>query len=175
MRLPPRLASPARLAAVACLAGLAIAAAPRRARAQRPLLGMVPTTSMSESQLQQLRWVEGTWRGDPVGFAEQPFFERYTFLDDSLIKVTFYADSALTRVTGSGRIYHDGGRIFMESGSSRWVAVRMEPGEVLFVPDQHAPNRVRWQRQSADRWLATMRSSMSGTERVRMYQMHRIP
>lgn len=156
------------------LAAAALVLAPAVAHAQRPLLGMVPTTSMSESQLQQLRWIAGAWRGDAIGSTDKPFFERYTFLDDSMIQVTFYADSTLRQTTGGGRIYHNGGRIFMEAGSARWVAVRLEPGEVLFVPDQHAPDRVRWQRNGSDGWTVTLRSSMSGTERVRMFRMSRI-
>lgn len=164
----------ARYAWTGALGLLTLAVLPADARAQRPLLGMVPTTTMTESQLQELRWLDGAWRGDPVGFTEKPFFERYTFLDDSLIQVTFYADSTLSRVVGGGRIYHNGGRIFMEAGSARWVAVRMEPDEVLFVPDGHAPDRMRWQREGPDQWLATMRSSMSGAERVRVFRMTRL-
>jgi hypothetical protein len=154
-----------------CIATIAV---PRTSAAQRPLLGLVPTTQLPDSDFKNLRWVEGTWRGDAVGTAEPPFFERYTFLDDSLIQVTFYSDSTLRREIGGGRIYHNGGRVFEEAGSARWVAVRMRPGEALFIPDRNAPNRIRWQLNGPDQWLVTIRSSMSGSERIRMYQMHRI-
>ena len=153
---------------------VAAVATPRSAAAQRPLLGLVPTTQLPDSDFKNLRWVEGTWRGDAVGTKEPPFFERYTFLDDSLIQVTFYSDSTLRREIGSGRIYHNGGRVFEEAGSARWVAVKMQPGEALFIPDRNAPNRIRWQLNGPDQWMVTIRSSMSGTERIRMYQMHRI-
>ena len=54
--------------------------------------------TLRPSDLQKLRWIEGTWRG--TGIKDQPpFFERYRFESDTVLAVDGFEDEKLTKVT----------------------------------------------------------------------------
>src|SRR5262245_23330336 len=49
--------------------------------------------TVSVAQFQQMRWLEGSWRGSGGGI--DAFFEGYRFVDDSTIRSFEYPDSTL--------------------------------------------------------------------------------
>src|SRR5215470_15787903 len=55
-----------------------------------------PQAKFSVSDLEKLRWIEGTWRG--TGDVEAPFFERYKFENPSTLAVDSFTDASLTKV-----------------------------------------------------------------------------
>src|SRR5260370_19232533 len=65
--------------------------------------------TFTSSDLQKLRWIEGTWRG---AGAEHPFYERYKFENDSTLAVeTLEGEKSdkvkdVTRFQGRGRAAH---------------------------------------------------------------------
>lgn len=138
------------------------------ARAQRGQ----PRTAFSTADFARLKWLEGTWKGTAPN--EAPFFERYRFANDSTIEITYFADSALTRTTGTGRVYLSVGRIFHTFGPGRWAATHVDDGGAYFVPQTNAHNTFAWSVQSPDAWTATVRMGLSGHDRVTVYEMRRI-
>src|SRR3954471_5264086 len=56
-----------------------------------------PKTPFAIADIGKLRWLEGTWKATAPG--EREFFERYHFVNDSTIEITYYADSTFTRET----------------------------------------------------------------------------
>lgn len=120
----------------------------------------------------QLRWLEGSWRGQlPDGGY---FFERYRVQDDSTIVMHSFPDSTFAQATDSGRITLRDGTI-ADEGSTRWVATRLDSNVVDFASDKDAANGFSWARESPDRWRATLRSmNREKQPQTTVYPMERI-
>ena len=131
-----------------------------------------PTTPFASTDFAKLKWLEGTWRGSAPG--QDPFYERYHFVNDSTIEISYYRDSTLTRETGTGRVYLTVGRIFHTTGPGRWGATRVDSSGIYFIPQVNARNTFAWAYQSGDSWTATLRSGASGRETVTVYDMKRM-
>src|SRR5262245_43016439 len=129
-------------------------------------------TPFGVNDLAKLRWLEGTWRGTSQG--ESPVYERYHFVNDSTIEITYYSDSTLERPSGSGRVYLTVGRIYHTFGPGRWGASRIDKSSVYFVPQVNARNTFSWAYEGPNAWTATRRSGASGREMVTVYQMRRL-
>lgn len=130
-----------------------------------------PTTPFGLSDFGKLRWLEGSWVGAAPG--EPGFFERYRFVNDSTVEITYYGDSTFARETGTGRLYLTVGRIYHTFGPSRWGASNIDASGIYFIPQVNARNTFAWTVQSADAWTSTLRTGASGRERVTVYQMRR--
>lgn len=154
---------------VALTAALLIPAA--AARAQASQRGQ-PTTPFAAADLAKLRWLEGTWEATSPG--EPSIYERYHFANDSLIEITYYGDRGMSRETGNGRVYLSVGRVYHTFGPGRWGATHVDNDGVYFVPQVNARNTFAWTRQSAEEWTSTLRSGVSGHDRVTVYQMKRL-
>lgn len=120
-----------------------------------------------------LRWLEGSWRGAlPEGGS---FFESYRLVDDSTIAMYGYPDSTFKGATDSARIALRGTTVADEGATARWVATRLDSMTVQFAPERGGSNDFMWERESADKWLATLRSrDRTGARRTIMYPMQRI-
>lgn len=149
--------------AAAAVALSAIAFRSSRAQSQAPF---------GVTDLSKLRWLEGTWRGSAQG--ESSVYERYRFVNDSTIEITYFNDAAMSRASGNGRVYLTVGRIYHTFGPGRWGATRVDQSGVHFVPQVNARNTFSWSYQGPDTWTATRRSSASGREAVTVYQMERV-
>ncbi|MGH9884249.1 MAG: hypothetical protein ACREBE_01885, partial [bacterium] len=97
-----------------------------------------PTTPFGTGDFAKLRWIEGSWTGTAPG--RSSVFERYRFINDSTIQITYFGDSAFTREAGSGRVYLTVGRIYHTFGPGRWGATRLDESGVYFIPQMNARN-----------------------------------
>lgn len=131
-----------------------------------------PKGAFGPADLARLKWLEGTWQGTSP--SEATFYERYQFVNDSTIEITYFADSTMTRTTGNGRVYLSVGRIFHTFGPGRWAATRVDESGAYFVPQSNAHNTFAWSSQSSDAWTATVRTGMGGHDRVTVYEMRRV-
>ena len=131
-----------------------------------------PRTPFGTTDFAKLHWLEGTWRGSTPG--REPFYERYHFVNDSTAEITYYSDSTLTHQTGEGRVYLTVGRIYHTFGPGRWGATHIDSMGVFFIPQVNAHNTFAWRQSSPDSWTATLRTGLSGHERVTVYTMTRI-
>jgi hypothetical protein len=145
-----------------------VAAAPAIAQSQRGQ----PSTPFAVSDFAKLKWLEGTWRGSAPG--QDPFYERYRFVNDSTMEISYYKDSTLTRETGTGRVYLTVGRIYHTAGPGRWGATRVDASGIYFIPQVNARNTFAWAYQTPDTWTATLRSGASGRETVTIFEMKRL-
>ena len=113
-----------------------------------------PAGGTTVAAFQQLRWIEGRWRGEqPNGPA---FFEEYRFENDSTIRSYTFADAASRVPTDSGAIMLRGGQVTTGSGGTRWAAAELAAGRARFEPVAGARNSFVWQRTSPDAWTATL-------------------
>ena len=151
--------------------GIFLAAAPALAQVRVSERGQ-PRTPFSTSDFGHLRWLEGSWVGTANG--EQTVYQRYHISSDSTIDVTYYRDSAFTQPAGTGRVYLAAGRVYHSFGPGRWGATQVDSAGAYFVPQVNAHNTFAWSLVSPDEWTATMRTGLSGHERITVYRMRRV-
>lgn len=126
---------------------------------------------LSAADLAKLRWIEGTWRGS--GVDQAPFFERYRFENDTTLLVDSFPDEKLDKVDDTSRYELKDGQF----GNGNYVASGIDENGINFEPvPGKAKNSFRWERESADKWKATLKwKDASGTAKERIYNMERIP
>ena len=168
----------AALFGVGCAAGARTGASQSSARPQpsaaQPETAPQPKR-VSADDLKRLRWIEGAWRG--TGDAEEPFFERYRFENETTLAVESFKDQTLSGADDVTRFeLRDG--VFGNGGEgARWVATGLDGDSVTFSPVAKARNTFRWQRESADVWKAVLDYPASADKpaRRRVYRMERLP
>jgi hypothetical protein len=130
-----------------------------------------PKTAFAVSDFAKLRWLEGSWAGTAPG--ESPIYERCHFANDSTIDITYYRDPALASESGTGRVYLTTGRIYYTFGPGRWGASHVGNDAIFLVPQVNAHNTFGWKQLTPDTWTSTVRSGVSGQDRITVYQMTR--
>jgi len=136
---------------------------------------MPAAAKFTTADLSKLRWIEGTWRG--TGDVEHPFFERYTFENDSTLVVDSFADERVSKVTETTRFELKDGQFGNGGEDSRWAAAVIDDNSITFVPVAKARNSFRFQRESKDSWKAILNwpATADKPARQRIYQMTRWP
>jgi hypothetical protein len=122
------------------------------------------------ADFQQLRWLEGTWRGSGGDYAA--FFEEYRFVDDSTIQMKSFADSTLATVSDSSRIELRGGGVNSRSARSTYAG-EVTAGRIAFKRPGSTAGGHTFERVSDDHWTATLHPATAGG-RETVYQMRRI-
>jgi hypothetical protein len=143
--------------------------------AQTPTTTPTPPTKFSVSDLEKLRWIEGTWRGS--GDVEAPFFERYRFENETTLAVDSFTDDTLNKVEDTTRFELKDGQFGNGGEGSRWTASLIDYQGVTFVPLAKAKNSFRWQRESNNIWTAILKwpPAEGKPGRQRVYKMERWP
>lgn len=126
---------------------------------------------VSLEDFQQLRYLEGDWRGSDGRSA--PFYERYRYLNDSTIQHYTLADSTFQQAIDSGVIRLAGKRVTSTGGAMSWYASSWGTATVRFDPEHAGGNGFTWTRQSHDVWTA--RLERAGSDEAQVYAMTRIP
>lgn len=123
----------------------------------RPRLAIVAT--LTPRDFLALRWVAGTWRGTGMdGTVQAPFYERYSFTDDSTLVGLAFSDSTLSAVRDTIRFALRGGHLTAASSltPARWAASAADSATVAFVPLAGASSGFVWHSEADGRWRATM-------------------
>jgi len=152
-------------------AGSLLAFAPAIAQVRVSERGQ-PKTPFSAADFGRLHWLQGSWVG--TANDEPTIYERFHISSDSTIDVTYYRDSAFTQEAGTGRVYLAAGRVYHSFGPGRWGATQVDSAGAYFVPQVNAHNTFAWSVVSPDEWTATMRTGLSGRERITVYRMRRV-
>lgn len=129
---------------------------------------------ISTSDLEKLRWIEGTWRG--TGDVSAPFFERYHFENNSTLVVESFPDETLTKVSEVTRFELRDGQFANGGEGARWAATQFDDDSITFEPVARARNTFRWERQSKDVWKAvlTWPATEKSPAKQRVYLMKRL-
>jgi len=132
-----------------------------------------PAKKISTADLQKLKWIEGTWRG--TGDNQKPFFERYRFENDSTLAVDSFPDEKLATVEDTTRFVLKDGVFGGGGNDSRWDATVIDDKGVTFEPVSNARNSFRWEQQTKDLWLATLKwpAANGKPAQERVYKMER--
>lgn len=128
---------------------------------------------LTATDLERLRWIEGTWRGTG---SEKPFFERYRFENATTLAVDSFENEKLEKVTDTTLFELKDGEFGGGSEGSRWVVTAIDDNSITFAPVAKARNTFIWKRDSKDLWMAILRSPASADKpaRERTYKMERI-
>lgn len=165
-------------AILACSAAMASTAAAQQANgtALTPPPKAVAGTAVvvSKEQLSSLRWLEGTWRG--TGGGVPTFVEGYKFANDTTIDISFYADSTATKVSTTGKIVLTSGQLFYSGNGTEYVATKISPTSVTFVPKgTNGKNVFELTMTSPTKWTASLKGGTGEvTPPVVTYTMSKI-
>jgi hypothetical protein len=129
--------------------------------------------TITRAEFKQLRWIEGSWRGSGVG--QSPFFERYSFPNDTTLAVEHFADSTFARVTETSYYVLAHGTLASTNPQRRWQAKTITARDALFGPMVGVTNSFLWRLESADAWTAVILLPETPTKprRERIYNMVR--
>jgi hypothetical protein len=127
---------------------------------------------ITTTDLQKLRWIEGSWRGS--GGDQAPFFERYRFENETTLAVDTIEGE---KVTDTTRFELKNGEFGGGSDGSRYVAIALDDNSITFAPVMKARNSFRWQRETADSWKAVLNWPAANGKPAgeRVYNMERWP
>jgi hypothetical protein len=157
------------LVTAAVMAAIAVPAS--TAVAQNPRSG-APRVAFGPPDLAKVKWLEGSWVGTAEG--ENAIYQRFKFVDDSTVQITYYRDPGFGQQAGSGRLYLSVGRIYHTFGSNRWVATRIGDEGLYLVPQSNTRSNFAWTYVSPDAWTFTMRTGAGGRQHVTIYNMKRV-
>jgi hypothetical protein len=129
---------------------------------------------LTATDLEKLRWIEGTWRG--TGGGEKPFFERYRFENATTLASDSFENEKLEKVTDTTLFELKDGEFGGGSEGSRWVATAIDDNSITFAPVVKARNSFIWRRDSKDSWTAILSWPARDDKpaRERTYKMERI-
>ncbi len=130
-----------------------------------------PRNDYKASDFGKLRWIEGTWQGSGGGY--DAFYERYRFLNDSTMEKMSFTDATFRMASERATIALRDGRIYDESGKTRYEAAKVTSGVAQFVPVRGASNSFQFTRMSRERWTATIYPAGGGKKKT-VYEMKRI-
>ena len=122
------------------------------------------------ADFRSLSWLVGRWRGGP----SPVFYEQYRFRDDSTIAMTAYTDSTFATATAdSSMIEWRQGQVRTRTARSTYDAIEVAPGRIRFRRTGAPDGGHRFERVSADEWIATLFPRGAGTDTV-VYRMRRL-
>lgn len=128
----------------------------------------------SSAAFGQLRWIEGAWKGISSAGDRAPFYERYTFTNDSTLTATSYADSSFRSATGTVTYALRDGEI--AKLDTRWIVTNINAKSVTFSTAERRHVSFSWTRTTADQWTVDLFWPMpEGTARHIQLQMNRAP
>jgi hypothetical protein len=118
------------------------------------------------SGLQQLSWINGSWKGMHQGKA---FYEVYKVINDSVLKITSYewngTDSSKSSNTYIRKVHGD----FYLGDSLNWKVTAITDSSIMMLPHYKASNEIYWVRKDKDHWDAVLRSKRGEV----LYRMER--
>lgn len=160
------------LVALACGKGDARRADSAASAASSAVVPKVDPVSVTVAEFQQLRWINGPWRGFMANGGK--FYEWYKFENDSTILKTEHADSTFGAPSGESRIMLRNGIVVDSSARSSYVATRWDSSGADFAPRRGATNSFTWAREDTTKWNATIRwVDKNGQPQTALYALHR--
>ena len=132
----------------------------------------ITAATVTVTEFQQLRWINGMWRGFmPDG---KKFYERYRVVNDSTMVMHAFPDSTFGTPSDSSVIALRNGRVTSDGGNSQYVATRLDSSGVDFAPQRGATNRFTWARETPTQWSATIRyTDRDGRPQSVVYALHK--
>jgi hypothetical protein len=128
-----------------------------------------PAATVSSAEFQQLRWLEGNWRGSGGGFDQ--FYESYRWVDDSTIRKYDFPDSTLATPSDSSELTLRNGVVRNGSPARSWVLSSLDSARAVFVPERNANNGFEWIHTAPGSWTARLTWDSAGVPRDILYEM----
>ena len=128
-----------------------------------------PAAAVRAEDFAQFRWIEGTWRGTGAGV--DPFFERYSLVDDSTLVQYTLSDSTLAAISDSTRIGLRGGRVLDPTENPAWQVTAFDSTSWRFEHLRDPGRAFTWRSETPTSWTAHLESPQG----ARTYTLTRVP
>lgn len=115
---------------------------------------LVAQKNSAKSDLRTLHWLKGKWKGQ--GETGAPFFEQYEIRNDTLIVISYYADSGFKSKSGEATIFFSRDKIWHVYGNSKWILSEATDSSWRFLPVERASNSFLWEYVDRNHWKATI-------------------
>jgi hypothetical protein len=133
----------------------------------------VTAARVQSGALKQMPWLLGSFRGRGDGATvQEPFYERYSLVDDTTLIVESFKDSTLTGAIDTSR-YEVRRDSLASVGERRYVATVITPDSVVFGPLVGVRNGFTWKKGDDTSWIAVITPLSGGAAAQRTYRMVR--
>ena|SRR5688572_28199450 len=123
-------------------------------------------TSYKKTDLQQLRWIEGNWKGMD---GQTPFYEIYKITNDSTLEISSYNWNGTDSSATSRSYVHWKNDQYHLGDSLNWKVTQIGRDSIYMVPVYKASNTILWKKTPAG-WDAVLKSPKG----EKVYHMERI-
>ena len=126
----------------------------------------------TSTDFSHLKFLEGRWEGKgPDG---KPFYEQYSFSNDSQMQSSRFADSSFGEVKDGSSVALKEGRITSQWNEFTWEALTVVPGKACFEPI-NAPSSFCWESTSDSTVEVTQRwKDENGIDQTYVVPMRRL-
>jgi hypothetical protein len=125
--------------------------------------------SQSDSVFKNLRWLEGSWKGDYNG---QPFYEGWRLVNNELVNFEIKIHGGDTIVSRQNQIKMIDGVLHLGKGPVYWKLKRLTSNEMMFENDTAKySNRIIWLHLKNDHWFTILQNPKT----TAYYDMVRVP
>jgi hypothetical protein len=129
----------------------------------------VPAAKAAKSTLADLGWIIGSFRGTGTqGTIQEPFYERYSLVNDSALIVESFKDSTFKGAPDSTRYDLRGDSLT----NIYAAATEVSPSSVTFISRKLPGLAWTWRKENDSAWTAIIVNTVpSGPPKTRVYRM----
>lgn len=121
------------------------------------------------SALKDLRWLEGSWKGEYNG---TPFYEGWRLVNNELVNFEIKINGKDTTVSRQNQIRLKEGVLTLGNGPVYWKLKRVTANEMMFENDTAKySNRIIWLQLKNDHWFTILQHPKT----TAYYDMVRVP
>lgn len=131
-----------------------------------------PKIYVNKTDLQRLRWVEGTWRGTNCN-GMKPFFKRYHFEGETKLVVETFSDEALKTSIANNQFDLKDGKFVRLGGGPPLEAYEVGQGSMVFKVSVEKEYSYSWQSKTKDLWEVVTWAEYNGKAKIAFFRMHR--
>jgi hypothetical protein len=125
--------------------------------------------AQDSSAYKNLRWLEGSWKGEYNG---QPFYEGWRLVNQEMVNFEFIINGKDTIVSRQNQIKPMDGVLTLGNGPVYWKLKRLTSNEMMFENDTAKySNRIIWLHLKNDHWFTILQNPKT----TAYYDMVRVP
>ena len=124
------------------------------------------TSTILKGDLTKMKWIEGSWSGL---YNEQPFYETYRILNDSMMQIITHDHVGTDSVRNNVKYFEWNSDAYYLGDGSNYKAVHLTDTSLYMIPLK-ANNEIRWSFVNDSTWTAVL----AGANDTLYYTMKRV-